>query len=312
MADSVTAGPSGAYGQSPPTIAGGPPADYNPDRGFSFFDLGVSVLDPRFGWKIGGAGGGSVQGYIYPPGVNVALIDQVPSAIATANIAALANVANGTPMVLVSVTGAGITVMTAAYTVPMNGNVVPACLAIDGLPGIVTMGQSGSKAYVDPTKAIARAVSITGVAGGSGGHFLVAGFDLYGQPQTENINASAGAVTTNGKKAFKFVQSVTPLFADAHNYSVGTTDIYGLPWRADVYGYVNAAWNNAAVTSPTFVAADTTSPATATTGDVRGTIVAPSASDGTKRLQVMMGISPANANALTPTSFVGMFGVTPA
>lgn len=316
MADQAFSGPFVAWGQNPPVIAGGPPPDYNADRSPSLADLGIGIIDPRFGWKNGGAGGGSVQGYFYPPGVSVMLMDIVPAAAAGNNIAANAHVVNNTPMTLVNASGAGIILMTAALTIPMTGLVVPACLAIDILPGVLNFGTpnpggKGSKSAIDPTTTIARAVEIVASAAASGGHFLVQGFDLYGNPQTENINA-AGNATTAGKKAWKFIQSVTPKFTDPQNYSVGTTDVIGLPWRADVYGYVNATFNNVPVVAPTFVAADTTSPATATTGDVRGTITLPSASDGTKSLQIAMGLSPANAKALTPTNFVGLFGVTPA
>jgi hypothetical protein len=197
--------------------------------------------------------------------------------------------------------------MTAALTLRAHGFTVPACLAIDGLPAYVSFGQTGAVNAFDPTTMLARAVSITGVAGGAGGTFRIQGYDVYGEPMTEHITAAAGAATTNGLKAWKFVQKVTPLFTDAHNYSVGTADVYGLPLRADVYGYVNSTFNNAPVTAPTFVAAVTSTP-TSTSGDVRGTIVV--TSDGTKRLQIMQGVSPANINALTATDYSALYGKT--
>lgn len=316
MSLTAPAGPQVVFGQNPPVAPGAAPDSYNADRAPSMSDLGAGLLDPQYGYKMGGGGSGasSPQGsplaFQYCPGVNYAVLDQVPSVATSANIAALQNTTSGTPLTLVSATGAGITAMTVALFITPTGLTVPACLAIDGLPAWIVFGQSGVIQGWDPTKSLARAVSVTGVTSGAGGAFLVSGYDYRGYPQTETITAGAGVNTVNGKKAFKFVKSVTPQFTDAHNYSVGTADVYGLPLRADVYGYVNATFNNAPVTSPTFVAADTTSPATAATGDVRGTIVA--ASDGTKRLQVMQGISPANLAALTPTSYVGMFGVVPA
>lgn len=300
-------GPLIVVGQDSPIVPGAPVADYNADYAPSIFALGVGLLDPRFGYAPGGTGNGSVQAFGFPPGVNYVTLDQVPAVVATANIAALANVSTGVAMTLVSATGAGITKMAAALSIKPTGLTVPAVLAIDGLPGFVSFGTSGAVQVFDPTKALSRAVSITGVAGGAGGAFTVRGYDLYGQPTSETITATSGATTTNGKKAFKFVASVTPGFTDAHNYSVGTTDIYGLPLRAAVYGYVNSTFNNVPVTSPTFVAADATT-VSATTGDVRGTIVV--ASDGTKRLQVMQGIGPVSLASLTSNSFTGMFGLT--
>lgn len=160
----------------------------------------------------------------------------------------------------------------------------------------------------DPTTMIARAVSISGVSGGAGGDFTVRGYSVYGIPMAETITVAAGANTVNGKKAFKFVTSVTPLFTDAHNYSVGVADVYGLPLRADAFGYVQATFNNQLTTNPTFVAA-VTSASTGTSGDTRGTIVV--TADNTKRLQVMQGVSVAQLAALTPGSTVGLFGAVP-
>lgn len=308
MSLSAEAGPLVVYGQNPNPSTGGPPSDYNADYSPSPVSMGVGLLDPRFGYQIGGTGNGSVQAIAWGPGVNYVVIDQVPSLAAVANIAVGANAVSGTPVTLVSSTGAGITVMTAALNFKVNGNTVPACLAIDGLPALTSFGQSGAIQVWDPTTLLSRAVSITGVSGGSGGAFTVRGYGLYGAPMSEVITAASGAATTNGKKAFKFIASVTPGFADAHNYSVGTTDIYGLPFVASSYGYVNATFNNAPVTSPTFLAGVTTT-STGTSGDTRGTIVV--TSDGTKRLQVMQGISVAELAALTSASRSSVFGVTP-
>ncbi len=54
MALEATSGPELVWGQLPPTIAGNPPPDYNPDRAPSGGDLGWGVIDPRYGYKIGG------------------------------------------------------------------------------------------------------------------------------------------------------------------------------------------------------------------------------------------------------------------
>jgi hypothetical protein len=70
-------------------------------------------------------------------------------------------------------------------------------------------------------------------------------------------------------------------------------------------GMIEITVQNNDVSGGTFTAPDTTSPATATTGDVRGTYAVPSASDGTKRLVVFETISAANIS-----SAAGIFGVT--
>lgn len=310
---SAQPGPLIIWGQGPAIPGSGsagvlPPQDYNPDLSYSGFAPGTGLLDVRKGYLNGGAANAQLA-VIFAGGGGYIALDQAPSAIATANIAALANATSGTKMTLVSTTGAGITVMTAAYTSPSTGLTVPSgSLVIDGLPGSITIGSNGSILLPDPRTMIARAVSITGVSGGAGGHFIVAGADLFGNPQTENITATSGATTTAGKKAFKFVYSVTPQFTDAHNYSIGTADVFGFPLRVDEFAFAAITWNNGGITANTgFVAADATSPATATTGDVRGTYATQSASDGTKKLQVIIEIPPWNAGTVA-----GVFGVTPA
>jgi hypothetical protein len=70
-------------------------------------------------------------------------------------------------------------------------------------------------------------------------------------------------------------------------------------------GAVDIVVQNNDITGGTFTPAVTTSPATTTTGDVRGTIALPSSSDGTKRLTVFMMPSVANLNSLN-----GLYGVT--
>lgn len=304
------AGPQIVYGQNPPAVPGGPPADYNSDAGPNLSYQGNGLIDPRFGYANGGigSGAGSMLAAGFGPGVNYVVIDQVPSTAAAANVAALANVTSGTKMTLVSSSGSGIVVTTAAQFIKPTGKTVPSgVLAVENAVAFVNFGQSQAIQLYDPTTLIARAVSITGVSGGAGGAMTVRGYDIYGNPMSETITVGAGVNTVNGKKAFKYIASVTPGFTDAHNYSVGIADVYGLPLRADAFGYVNASFNNQLLTNPTFTAADTTSPATATTGDVRGTIVV--TADGTKRLQVMQGISVANLNTLAPGVFTGLYGV---
>lgn len=308
MTIEASPGPRISWGQNAPVANGAAPADYNADTAPDLSWGGLGLLDPRYGFKNGG--GSPVPGTSAPlaigfaPGVNYMVIDAVPSAVSTSNIALAQNVTSGVPLVLTA--GTGITTI-GATKIPQTGMTVPAgVLAIDGIPYLIKFGVSGAVAIADPTRAVSRAVSISGVAGGTGGSFEVISIDLYGRYQTETIVVGAGAVTANGKKGCKFIASVIPSFTDAHDYSVGTTDIYELPLRADSYGYVGATWDNVPVTNPSFVAADTTVPPTMTTGSVRGTITLPSASDGIKRLQIQMGVSLANLS-----SIAGLFGLTP-
>jgi hypothetical protein len=198
------------------------------------------------------------------------------------------------------------------YTVTGNATVSSTTITAQATGGYAALaqpfGQVGTVNLWNPQALISRAVSITGSASATGGAFLVSGYDIYGVPMTETITATSGATTTNGKKAFKYIASVVPQFTDAHNYSVGTTDIYGLPLRADFFSDISINYASAVVTANTgFTAAVTTSPATSSTGDVRGTYALQSAADGSKRLSVRQFILPANMSSLA-----GLFGVTQA
>lgn len=198
------------------------------------------------------------------------------------------------------------------YTVTGNATVSSTTITAQATGGYAALaqpfGQVGTINLWNPMACVARAVSVTGSASSTGGNILISGYDIYGVPMTETIAAPAGATTVNGKKAFKYIASVVPQFTDAHNYSVGTTDIYGFPLRADFFSDVAINYNAAVVTASTgFTAAVTTSPATSSTGDVRGTYALQSAADGSKRLSIRQFVLPANAGSVT-----GLFGVTQA
>jgi hypothetical protein len=241
---------------------------------------------------------------------NPIVANYVPSAIASANAAALQAVTNGTAMTLVASSGAGVTVLSASApaTFQPTGRVQTSGIVIDGLPTTASFGTAGNftTAFYNRSTCVGRVPSISGVASGTGGAFLVTGIDVYGFTCTQTITVAAGANTVNGLKAVKAIISVVPQFTDTHTYSVGFADIFGFGLLASFFGDVNLVWNNAVITANTgFTAADTTSPATAATGDVRGTYAVQSASDGTKRL--MIRVTPTLGSILSnPTT--GLFG----
>src|SRR5262249_24777642 len=144
------------------------------------------------------------------------VINQVPSTIAVANIAVAATVTTGVPMTLVAASGAGITVIGAGgfLTLPSLNTIAAGALAIDQLPSWVKVGGKFQTWFHDPSKALMRAVSITGSVSATGGNFTVNGADLYGYPQTSRVVHPGGAVTANSPKTFKFVTSVVPQFTD--------------------------------------------------------------------------------------------------
>lgn len=160
---------------------------------------------------------------------------------------------------------------------------------------------------------VPRAVSITTGAGTvTNRNVTISGYDVYGQAMSEVIaTGTVQSTTVNGKKAFYQIASATISGSAVVTVSVGTTDILGAPVRITNAGYISrAGWNGTlAEDAGTFVAAVTTT-ATTTSGDVRGTYVPSSATDGTKRL-VMGILLPAIAVGPQATR-TGALGVTQA
>lgn len=159
-----------------------------------------------------------------------------------------------------------------------------------------------------------RAVATTTGAGSpTTRNVTISGYDYYGQAMSEVIATGAVASTTvNGKKAFFQISGITISGSPVVTVAVGTTDIIGLPVRViDAAYIVSSGWNNTLPNDAgTFVAAVMTNPATTTTGDVRGTYVPSSATDGQKRLVMALAVP---ALAVGPNSTrLGALGVTQA
>jgi hypothetical protein len=140
----------------------------------------------------------------------------------------------------------------------------------------------------------------------------VTGTDFWGQAQTSLLTIN-GTTTVNGLKGFKTITKVAVSAAFVGNLSVGMGDSFGLPYRVTDGGYLlRTGWAGAvADNAGTFTAADTTSPATSSTGDVRGTFLPTgSASNGSRRLVIAIGLT---AIAAGPDATqVGAVGVIPA
>lgn len=291
------------YGQ-PPLVAG-MVSDYNPDLAPSVFWGGTAMLDNRRGYFPGG--NDADRSYAWANNGEYTTVNQVPSTITTANIAALQVPVAATPLTLVAASGAGITINSSVTNI-ISGVVTTGLRVIDGVPGVVTFGTNAQFAMYDPTKALSRNVRITSAGDDSAATALVVGFDIYGQPMSERITLTNASVAS-GKKAFKFISSITPAGTlSGSNVSVGTGDVYGFPLRTDFFGDVRIFYNSTLITASTgYLAAVTTDPATTTTGDVRGTYAVQSASDNSKRLQIFQTVPVNNLGTTT-----GMTGVTQA
>ena len=188
-------------------------------------------------------------------------------------------------------------------------DVTPVALDADGICAQQTLAAAGN-ALLNGALASGGTVTldvprnvIVDAAGAATAVLTITGTDVYGVPISEAITLN-GTTAVAGKKAFKTITSVAASAA-ATDFFVGTGDVFGLPFRADSRNYCLTAWNGAFVTTGTFVAAVTTSPATTTTGDVRGTFAPADAADGSKQLTVWMYIE-------NPDSVTGLYGVTQA
>ena len=139
----------------------------------------------------------------------------------------------------------------------------------------------------------------------------ITGTDYWGQAQTQRLTIN-GVTTVNSTKTFKTVTAVAVSAALVGNLSVGSGDTFGLPYKVTDAGYLlRTGWAGAvADNAGTFTAADATTPS-AVTGDVRGTFAPTgSASNGTRRLVIGIGLT---AVAAGPNATqTGAIGAVPA
>ncbi len=118
---------------------------------------------------------------------------------------------------------------------------------------------------------------------------VVTGTDLYGDVMSElfTITATGTSKTATGKKAFATVTSVAVTSAsnaEANTWNIGHADTLGVPVRFATLEQVLVIMDGASVASTTVVADDTA--ATTSTGDVRGTVLPGTATNGTRRFSV--------------------------
>lgn len=310
MAITAVTGPLVAFGKSRnPNTGIGIAADNNPMGGPSSFQDNYGMGDNRAQFAYV-PGQNDTHPYLIWLNAGFITMDFAP---ATATVGAIApttssGVTSGTPMTLITTTAAGVTV--GASTVNFNTGVkVTGLLAIGGATGMVGFGALSPQStnVWDPTTTLARGVAITAGSAATGGNFSVFGYDLYGAPMHETITAVA-ASQVKGKKAWKYIASVTPAFTDAtHQYSCDTTDIIGFPLYNSIQAY-SWIWypQPALITSASGYVAGLSlaSTSTATTADVRGTYALQSASNGTNKIVLFQSISVLNQSTAN-----GVYGV---
>ena len=300
-----------------PVVAGypdapltGTPKGGNPEVGPSMFNHGLALLDNR-------------QPYTYIPGQNFgkpvcgwlnacwATLDQAPSTVSTNNLVSTATPVAGTALTLNTTTSgtSGVTVGVTIVRADTGANVT-GLLAFDSPMTTQQFGPVGTMQIWAPTTAISRNIRIICSGDNSAGTFTVSGFDIYNFPMNEAIRGGATA-TVVGKKAFKYIKSITPNAGGTFNsvaLLAGNGTAVGLPLRADKFAQMFGVYGNSTIVSSAgFTAADTTSPATLITGDVRGTYVPQTAPSGLLNLSVFQYVSVQNIGTAT-----GRVGITQA
>jgi len=187
---------------------------------------------------------------------------------------------------------------------------------------------AGLAAGLDPAQSVTRNVTVQAAAGQTSA-LLVTGYDIYGQLMAEKIIAN-GATLVAGKKAFKYIQNVTMLVPGTTvtmgAISVGVGDIIGMNIRSDRWEYSDIFYAGGfAITTQGWTAAVTT-PATNTTGDVRGavnasTLIVGTSSgsgspggplNGSARITIFQNVQFLNSILGTPLNYTSMLGVAQA
>jgi hypothetical protein len=176
---------------------------------------------------------------------------------------------------------------TKTYT-PLTDNVSPLDGAI-AAPSTVFMDGADRLVWVlDVARNITSGVAHAGTTIAMS--IVIKGYDVYKQPLQETLTLTAASSTGTpvvyaGKKAFKYVSSIAITSAGnatANTLNMGWGDAIGLPYALAGKTDLVQTWFNDVLeaTVPTVVVADATVPATATTGDVRGTLDLNSAMNG--------------------------------
>lgn len=156
-----------------------------------------------------------------------------------------------------------------------------------------------------------RSVAVYSAADLSAQTLTITGYDRYGALMSQTITAP-NATTVQTTKSFKSILSVVSSGAIASAVVVGIGTWLGFKFRITDLGYItNAMFNQTAIviSSTAIKVADQTSPATASTTDVRG-IINCGQTNGTKRL--LMGYAVPALAAGPNATRIGAVGVTQA
>lgn len=135
---------------------------------------------------------------------------------------------------------------------------------------------------------------------------IVTGYDQYGKLMIESKTLNGTSVVA-GTKAFKKIRSITNSSTISNGAFIGTGKRLGLPYAPVPGGFVRGRAGEDTSDSGTYVAPVRTDPATATTGDVRGTYEPAATLDAATRITVVVAMKngPQQADAFGVEQYDG-------
>lgn len=139
----------------------------------------------------------------------------------------------------------------------------------------------------------ARQVTV-GFASSPATNITFLGYDILGNKQSEVVAVTSTSTSAHSAKTYSALYSVQSSSATAlTTFVVGVGNVFGLPLAVKNATYVQA-WTSAsginAVDGGTVTTAVTTNPATATSGDPRGTYTPAFTTNGTQQLNLYMDL----------------------
>lgn len=164
----------------------------------------------------------------------------------------------------------------------------PVLADADGILAAQSIGVAGQAVTFASTYSAAnmslygRCVSVV-ASGAATSNVTVIGRDYLGQPMRESFTLN-GTNSVVGLKAFKYIDKVTFGATAATTINVGWNDKLGLPYKTSAVEREYA--NGAVAAAGTLVNPVLTDPATATTGDPRGTYDPTTALNGSTLIEV--------------------------
>lgn len=181
-------------------------------------------------------------------------------------------------------------------TSPLDNSATPASANV-----VMANGETALVVALD----VPRNITVATSAAAADTVVTITGYDVYKQKMVETITVASGASSGAGVKAFKYVEIMSIYSAGditSDTLTIGWGDVLGLPYKVTAKSDIMQAWFNGVyeTTAPTVVVGDATT-ATATTGDVRGTIDTNSAMNGSA-VVLYMTVNPDTRETLLGTA----------